>query len=74
MVLLRTDLMDAVKAAGEVVARQQRRIDELEERLHHFDHDQAIVDYGLLDDRVDVLERCIADMERIFKLRRIDAP
>ena len=92
MIILRTDLMEAVKLAGQSVAhlerrldvpeeRLERRIDELEERLAHFDHAQAVVDYGLVDedlgsleDRVDIVEQCIEGIERKLKLKRRQPP
>ena len=81
MVLLRTDLMEAVRVAGEMVGAQARRIEELEERLAHFDHAQAVVDYGLLDaaegeleDRVQILEMCIEGIEKKLKLKRRQPP
>ena len=42
----------------------------MEEKLTHFDHDQAVVDFHFLDARLDEVEECIEGLEKHLKLRR----
>ena len=75
MVLLRTDLMRVVEEAGRAYGELRQRVEALEERLDGSGID--VVDTAVVERpeealaaRIEVLERCLVEIEHKLKLKR----